>query len=855
MKSISVRDMKRTLIVAPTIFLMLLMPHGVFAGTNAAAPRVTIISNDFVLAGKFKKLHAMASSAGIELVTLNIDQDDNQRISDVLQDAGFVLLDAPREEDGRQILERIDGLLQQAGAPWLLVSARAAQIGGGLTELQGEQIYAYYRQGGARNFAGFFTYLRHHLFGEQTIAVPEAVVFPETGIYHPDYPDLVFSNLADYRSWLGAERAQQRPAVGIVIHQSSISNMGISHVDALVRRIEAHGALPIVLYYPIMAGSGALQIVMDQGETAVDALINLQIMYDSNQHDDYAALSVPILQTLTWRTGDADDWRASTIGIPMGGVPFYFAIPERAGLTDPLMIAALENGEVTLIPEQADALVDKVFKLIQLRTRPNADKRVALLFYNYPSGEKNLSASFINVPRSLARLTTVLADAGYTVEPADEPMLVDTASALLAPFYRSNQLDSLLKRDLAGQLPLTEYRTWYDTLPQAVRDRIETRWGVPENDPMLVDQNNNRFFAVPHLKLGNLLIMPQPPRGRTGEPAEKAIYHDTMVPPTHFYLAAYLYVRNQFAADALIHFGTHGSQEWMPGKERGLSVFDDPYLVLGDIPVIYPYIVDNIGEAIQTRRRGRSTVISHQTPLFAPAGLHEQLLPLHDLLHQYDLLDDGAVKVRTTVAIIEEAARLNLIIDIGWTTDRAKGDFVPFVRELHDWLHELARTAQPLGLHIFGEAPDPAHRVSTVMQMLGDRLYQSIPLDDPDELFADDYRKLFDSSPYQALAKYLLPATESTAHVDIPLDPSLQKDARTYFDSLMASKEHAGLLAALAGHFITTQYGGDPVRNPESLPTGRNLYGFDPSRIPTEQAYKAGGEMLAQLLAAHRARQ
>jgi len=849
-------------LLVSAVVLALCLPHRTAAADDPSPP-VTIISNDFLLAGKFARLQEIALESNVTLGVFNIDRDTDQDIEAVLQNSKIVLLDAPREEDGKRMQERLGSLLKRANVPWVAISARSAQTGGGLAQSQGEQIRNYYRNGGVRNHTYLFAYLRHHFLGEPTVQVPEPIIFPETGIYHPDYPDLVFADLEAYRSWLGNEQANRRPAIGIAIHQSYISNMGMGHVDALVRKIEARGALPIVFYYPLMSASNPFQIISEAGKPAVDLLINLQVMYDASRHDDYAALTVPILQTLVWRESNADDWRASKVGIPMGGVPFYFAIPEQTGLTDPLVIAAQDNGEIILIPEQVDALLDKAFRLITLRTKPNAEKRLALMFYNYPPGEKNLSASFMNVPRSLAQLIDVLAKSGYTVKPADEMTLIDTASAMLAPFYRDDQLEVLLERGLAGQLPLAEYRAWYDIQPEAVRQRIEARWGPPEDDPMLIERNGKPVFAVPRLQLGNLLIMPQPPRGRTGEPAEKAIYHDTLVPLNHFYLAAYLYVRQQFAADALIHFGTHGTQEWTPGKERGLSVFDDPYLVLGDLPVIYPYIVDNIGEAIQTKRRGRATTVSHQTPPFAPAGLHEQLMPLHDLIHQYELLDEGAVKRQTIAAIVDEAARLNLMTDIGWTEARAKDDFVHFERELHDWLHELARSAQPLGLHVFGQAPEAAHRVSTVMQMLGDRLYSKIPLDQPEELFADDYRKLFDSPPYRALARYLLPGQpENTAPriddmdaktVQPELDAALVDEAKAYFESLSAGGEHEGLLQALAGRFLTTQYGGDPVRNPESLPTGRNLYGFDPARIPTEQAYRAGGEIFNQLLATHRA--
>ncbi|MCL4757843.1 MAG: cobaltochelatase subunit CobN [Rhodocyclaceae bacterium] len=825
--------------------LVLSVRHLVFTPTES--PRIVLLSSDFVLDGKIGHVREAARREGFVLDSFNIDRDERSAIRAALDGARLALLDAPREEDARRMQEEIGALLGDAGTSWLLVAARGPQAGGGLAAEHAEALQAYYRNGGRRNFEALFRYVAVRLAGAQG-EVPAPVVYPDSGIYHPDHPDLVVADLPAYRAWLGPERAARRPAVGIVIHQAFISNMGTGHIDEFVRRLELAGALPVVFYHPVTAAAGALDLVMDGERAAVDVLVNFQVMYQGARREDYARLDVPVLQAMTWRSGNAEDWRASEVGVPMSGVPFYLAIPEYAGLTDPLMVAAIENGEARLIPEQADALVAKVLKIARLRHKANADKRLALMFYNYPPGEKNLSASFLNVPKSLAALTGVLSTAGYRVEGMDELQMIERAQALLAPFYRSGRLDDLVVRDLAAKLPLADYRAWFDALPVPVRERVVARWGAPEADPMVAGEGAGRYFVVPRLALGNLVILPQPPRGQAGEPAEKAIYHDAKVPLTHFYLAAYLYARQQFDADALIHFGTHGSQEWTPGKERGLSVYDDPYLVLGDTPIVYPYIVDNIGEATQAKRRGRATIISHQTPPFAPAGLHAQLMPLHDLLHEYGLLDDGAVKEQTIAAIIDEAARLTLLEDIGWTVARAQADFVPFERELHDWLHALAQTAQPLGLHSFGQAPQPGHRVSTTLQMLGDRLYEALDLAERDELFVDDYRELAESEPYRVLAAHLIDGA--------PADPAraeLMREAREHFTAQDAGNEHTGLLAALAGRYIETHYGGDPIRNPESLPTGRNLYGFDPSRLPTEQAWRTGGDAFAQLLAAHRA--
>ncbi|HRP97833.1 MAG TPA: cobaltochelatase subunit CobN [Rhodocyclaceae bacterium] len=838
------------------LVLCVVVIAGLFARLGSATPvgaepRVAVITSDFVLAGKFDAVRAAAAESSLELAVANIDRDDGATLAAALAGARLAILDAPREEDARRMLEVVRARLEDEQLPWLLVAARGAQAGGGLAEGDVATLYDYYRNGGERNFASLFAFVAARLAGASTDAIAPPIVFPDSGFYHPDHPDLVVPDLASYRAWLGDEGAARRPVVGIVIHQAFIGNLGTAHIDALMRRLEAAGALPLTFYHPTTAGAGALDLVLDDGRAAVDVLINFQVMYQGARRDDYARLDVPVLQAMTWRTGDADDWRASEVGVPMSGVPFYLAMPEYAGLTDPLVVAAVEDERVVLIPEQADALVAKALKLARLRGKDNADKRVALMFWNYPSGEKNLAASFMNVPASLAHLTDALAAAGYRVDTLAEDAMIERTTALLAPFYRADRLDALVERDLAARLPLADYLAWFDALPAAVRERVITHWGDPADDPMLSGPPDARHFVVPRLALGNLVILPQPPRGRAGEPAEKAIYHDTRVPLTHFYMAAYLYARQRFDADALIHFGTHGSQEWTPGKERGLSIYDDPYLVLGDVPVIYPYIVDNIGEATQAKRRGRATIISHQTPSFAPAGLHEALMPLHDLLHEYALLDEGAVKERTIAAIIAEATARNFLDDLGWTAERARADFVAFERVLHDWLHTLAQSAQPLGLHTFGQAPKPEHRLTTTMRMLGSRLYDALELDEPDELFVDDYTTLAQTPPYRLLARHLIDGgpieLADAAHHE------LLAEARAHFDALSAAGEYAGLLAALDARYIETHYGGDPIRNPESLPTGRNLYGFDPSRLPTEQAWAAGGTAFAELLAAHRA--
>jgi cobaltochelatase CobN len=274
--------------------------------------------------------------------------------------------------------------------------------------------------------------------------------------------------------------------------------------------------------------------------------------------------------------------------------------------------------------------------------------------------------------------------------------------------------------------------------------------------------------------------------------------------------------------------------------------------------VIYPYIVDNIGEAMQAKRRGRAVIITHQTPPFAPAGLHDSTVRIHDLLHAWLAQDEGAVKQKLAADLLAAVRRERIDKDMNWNAERINHDFRAFVDELHNHLHELAQTAQPLGLHTFGTAPLEQHRLATVLLMLGKPFWEAaarqagVKEDDLDETFAGDYTRAAESAPWKRLQARLSGQTDVSGR-NPQLDASLEQGARWYAD-LGAAGELGGLRAALAGRHIPTSYGGDPLKNPEALPTGRNLYGFDPSRVPTRQAWAAGQEAIDGLIATHRAK-
>ena len=853
-----------------------LQPARAAAGAAPAAgtaARVLVVTTSPVAAGKFVSLQRLAAAEGLALEARFVEKLPADTDPAFWDGADLVLLDTPRAHMEEFVRARLAKALPAlATRPHVWLGTAAPTPGGGLDAALARRLHGYFVNGGQHNFENLFKTLsawagdRRGSTWKQAAAAP--IVFPVAGIYHPDLPQLVLDGPQRWLAWRGIDAALRPPVVAIAFHQQSIAAQQTGLIDHLVRRIEAAGALALPFYSPVMEPDALRRLLTPApgGRPLADVIINTQITLNpEGRRTELAALGLPVLQAMQYRRGDEAAWAADPQGVPLMDVPFYLAQAEYAGVTDLQIAAATRAGDEQVVPitAQADAVVAKALNLVQLQRRPAADKRVAVFFWNYPAGEKNLSASFMNLPRSLSGTLSALQGAGYRTQALDEQPLTARLQRLLAPGYRPANdpavLGELLRDGLADRLPVADYRRWLQALPPQVGQALQQRWGEPERSSMVLRDASWRggepFFVVPRLQLGHVTLLPQPGRAERGGDKEKALYHSTTALPSHFYLAVYLWARQAFAADALVHFGTHGTQEWLPGKERGLSVFDWPTLAVGDTPVVYPYIVDNIGEATQAKRRGRATIISHQTPPLTPAGLHDRLTRIHDLLHQWIAQDAGGVKEQIRAEFLADLRRERIHLDMGWSDARIAADFDGFVAAVHDHLHELALTVQPMGLHTFGRGADEKWRIAQVLTMLGKDFWEGVkdPNDakeEADELMVADYTKLVETKPYRLLAAHLKDGAE-VPHLDAAAREKLAQ-ARRWYEDLGAANELRALLGALDGRYTPTSYGGDPIKNPDALPTGRNLYGFDPSRVPTKAAWEAGKQALDQLLATHR---
>lgn len=816
--------------------------------------RVVVLSTSLVSPARVVRLQAAAREAGLPLQVLSASQDSPEALAAAIDGAGLLVIDAPHISVAQAAGARFGDTISRSAVPYVLVGEFALVAKGqttaaaplaaerGVDAAWAQRLREFWRFAGAVNLGASMKALRRP---GRMDGLPDPVPLPLAGIYHPGWPR-VETDIAAIEGLPG------KGTVAIAINSATVTGDDTGWLDALIASLEARGLRAYAFYGPRQQKDLFFRMTHDGERRVADAIVNASLVFSPNERKaELERIGVPVLQTLPSLAMDATQWERSRDGLAQTDIAAYYSPSELAGMTDPMLVSARDAATGTLqpLPAQIEAVAAKAAALLRMQRTPPAERRVAMLVYNYPPGEANFGASFLNVPRSVNNMLAAMKSAGYVAELPGTDALIAQVQATMRAYYPTGQgdeLQPLLDKGLADTMPLLDYLAWFRALPQETQRRIESYWGPPEKSTMLRTVSGGPAFVIPRVSFGNVVVLRQPPRFEPGTQVvgkAEQVYHRSAVPLSHGYLATYLWLRTRFGASAVVHVGTHGTVEWSAGKERGLSVQDDPLLALGDLPNVYPYIMDNLGEATTAKRRGRATMVSHSTPMFAPAGFRPGVQEMHERMHEWETLSPGPVKTALEKRLTAEFAEQRYDRDLGWTPARIRADFAGFIAVLHPYLDELAQTAQPLGLATFGQAPDAQRRRMTILQILGKPLVEALG-EDIDEAFLIDAKNVAGSRPARWVEQALADAQAASAMGKTAADRQklleLAARARKLDDVLAHNEEIEGLLTALDGRYLKSSYGGDPVRNPDSLPTGRNLYGFDPSRVPTRTAWETG---------------
>ena len=691
-----------------------------------------------------------------------------------------------------------------------------------------EELRAYTQAGGADNLAAMVKRLLVRDFGF-SLKVDAPLPYPNSALWNPRNGK-TYERFDDYAADYLAARpdAAGRVWIGVLFNRVTAQSGSSPLLTTIIDALEARGfnVVPAFGYPPEIP---VKQFLLDaRGKSRVAAVVGLSLkmgVVPDKTIPVVKALDVPLINAISLYSQTQKQWEDSPIGLSLTERSWQIAGPEFAGAIAPTVVAAKETRRdpqtdldyIAEVPinERIDRLAERIKKWTALRYELNQNKRVAVIYYNYPPGKENVGAAYLNVlPRSLWQILSRLENEGYATagRPASEDALFERLHehGVNIGSYTPGALEKMVRGGHAMLLPVADYRKWFDQQPQKLRDQMVSAWGEPEKSTVMVwkDAKGKPNFVFPAQRFGNLVFAPQPSRGWEGD--VKKMYHDVALPPHHQYLAFYLWLQKGYKAHAMVHVGTHATHEWLSGKEVGFTDADPGEAMVADVPQLYPYIVDDIGEALQAKRRGMAAIISHLTPPFDKATLNKELALLKGLVDDYVVAaqkSESAAAARLT-EINAQAGKLGVLKDIGKTALINAGE----VEELEHYLKEVGEHNTPYGLHTFGVAPPEKLRATTAEAIL------------------------------------------SLAGKLSPTDYSRRKSELMALIEQSGSDELDALVAGLAGRYIVAGPGNDPMRNPDSLPTGRNLYGFDPSRLPTPGTFDQGKVLADKFIADYRER-
>ncbi|MBL8532950.1 MAG: cobaltochelatase subunit CobN, partial [Betaproteobacteria bacterium] len=797
----------------------------VFAATAGAAPtEVSLLLGDLDSMTAVEAARILRQDRKLADIRFNVypASEIRSRDLDPLKRSRVVLLQTVGRTLAHAVAPELDHVRKQGGRVYAVGVSWDDDLAK-LGLVRDDNLRAYMAAGGPANVANM---VRAALTksGMRKLDVAPPAPIPDFGAFDP-VTGTFAATFEEYKLRYGRHRPD-RPWVGIPFYRSNAISGQTATLTALTRALEARH-LNVLPFFGFPSETTLERFGFDRDGKPTLAVVGALSLKISNNPKTLVPLlrrlDAPLVNLIVVNSRNRAQWEASPQGLDIMERAWQVSMAEYGGLVAPTVVATkekfvdpatgLEALRETPIPERIERAADRLARWVALRETPNADKRVAVIYYNYPPGRENIGAAYLNVlPKSLWNMLGRLTAEGYDTRgaPASEDELLTAIRDRGGNIgnWKPGSLELLVRKGVAAGtvqlLPVSTYREWLDRdIDAGLRDWMIAKWGQPEDSKIMVwrDAAGKPYFVFPAQRFGNTLFAPQPTRG--WEQDVSKLYHDVQLPPHHQYLAFYLWLQKHYGAHAMVHVGTHATHEWHAGKEVGFTAADASENFVGAVPQLYAFIVDDIGESLQAKRRGMATIISHMTPPLDRATLNPELRELSGLVSDWSIAKDKSPAVAEGILeeIDRKARKMGILADVGLP----KIDDEESVEALIDHVGEIAEKITPFGLHTFGTAPPQALKETTADAVLS-------------------LEKNLDVDTRRARMEALVAAIDQSA-----------------VDELNAFAH------GLAGGYVAAGPGNDPVRNPDSLPTGRNLYGFDPSRMPSRASWNMGEKLAREL--------
>ncbi|MGF6916131.1 cobaltochelatase subunit CobN [Paraburkholderia sp. 40] len=766
-----------------------------------------------------------------------------------------------------------------------------------------QQLWRYLREGGPQNAEAFLRCIAYRALDWGREPDPPRAL-PAASLYHPERDTPI---VADWQ----ARWRQDAPVVAILFYKAHLQAANTAVFDALIDALEAQGLNPLPLAITSLKDAVSRDVVQSLCARHGVALVLNTTAFAASAIDDPEPLALagdaPVFQVIL-SGGNREDWLKDNHGLNSRDIAMHIALPEVDGriITRAISFKGLAyrcaHTQVDVVRYQPDLervrfLAELSRRWCRLRSLDNADKKVALILANYPMSEGRIGNGVgLDTPASVVGILSMLRDEDYRVGE-----LPENGDALLNRLTEGVTNDPVVRdlRPALQSLALDDYLAHFNALPASVRDALNARWGKPEQDPTL----RRGRFMIAGWRCGQVFVGIQPARSR--EHGDYASYHDAELVPPHAYLAFYFWLRHQFGIDAVVHVGKHGNLEWLPGKSVALSDACWPDLILGPMPHLYPFIVNDPGEGSQAKRRAQAVIIDHLMP---PLTRAENYGPLQDLERQVDeyyealMVDSRRAKLlrRTILATIVEH---RLHEELSLAAPNGQDDEDALLTRVDAWLCELKEAQIRDGLHTFGQSPRGVQRRDTLLALgrfpvgdgqggkagLVDALARDLRIDHRFDPLTVDWAAAWDGprpdvlqrvsdAPWrhygdtrerlELLAGELLRGvcgvdcddadrSQAVPVADDSLPQAAQVVARLRDDVLprldaCGPQEMTQLKRGLEGRFVPPGPSGSPSRGrPDVLPTGRNFYSVDTRAVPTQAAWALGLKSAQQLIERH----